>query len=102
MFAPSHSRLRRLIETLAVTLIVLLVLRTWLVEGLFRPLVVTGGSMAAAMVGMHREVTCGDCQYRFACGSEHSPVGPRAVCPNCGWGQSYPARPCPGRQGVGE
>ena len=88
MFAPSHSRLRRLIETLAVTLIVLLVLRTWLVEGLFRPLVVTGGSMAPAMVGMHREVTCGDCQYRFACGSEHSPVGPRAVCPNCGYADS--------------
>ena len=28
-------------------------------------------------------------------------IGP-PVCPNCGWGQSYPARPCPACQGVGE
>ena len=29
--------------------------------------------------------TCGDCRLTFACDAERAPVGPRAVCPNCGF-----------------
>lgn len=67
-----------------------LVLRTWYVE--------TGdcttGSMAAALLGVHREVTCGDCGCPFVCGADLSPVSARAVCPNCGYaGNDLEARP---------
>jgi len=76
-------RSRWAIERFVLLLIAVLLLRTWYLEGLFMPCLVTGGSMAPTLVGLHREVSCGDCGHRFDCGSDLRPVGPRAVCPNC-------------------
>jgi signal peptidase I len=70
----------------AVLVIVLgIILRTWLIEGLFVPLKVSSGSMAETLLGPHRVVTCGDCGYRFPCGAETRTSARGAVCPNCGF-----------------
>ena len=61
-----------------------LITRTWLVEGLVDPLIVSGGSMAPALRGTHRQVTCSHCGFAFACGEESLPSDMLARCPNCG------------------
>jgi signal peptidase I len=62
-----------------------LMVRAWLVEGVFLPLAVVSGSMADTLVGLHREVVCGACGQRFAIGTSQGPPPARAVCPNCGY-----------------
>jgi signal peptidase I len=52
---------------------------------LIMPYQVAGSSMAGTLLGVHRDVVCGDCGYRFSCGTDLSPVARRAVCPNCGY-----------------
>jgi signal peptidase I len=69
-------------------LVVVIVFKTWCVEGLFLPLVVPGGSMAVTLLGTHRTAMCEDCGFRFHCGSDLKPVGRRAVCPNCGFAEN--------------
>ena len=58
---------------------------TWLLDGLVTPYRVRGGSMAGALLGVHRDVVCEDCGYRFACDSDARTPPVRAVCPNCGY-----------------
>ncbi len=65
-------------------LVAVVVFETWCVEGLFRPLVVPGGSMAATLLGTHRKVVCEDCGFQFNRGVETHEIAARAVCPNCG------------------
>jgi signal peptidase I len=62
-----------------------LLVETWCVEGLVIPVWVPSGSMAETLLGTHRDVTCGDCGHRFACGTDLKPLSRRAVCPNCGY-----------------
>jgi signal peptidase I len=76
---------RRLVERAVLLVLAALALRTWYVEGLFVPLEVTSGSMAGALWGVHREVTCADCGHRFVCAADVRPISPRAICPNCGF-----------------
>ncbi len=59
--------------------------RTWLMEGLLVPFEVASGSMAETLLGPHREIICGDCGRRFACGADSPPTTAKAVCPNCGY-----------------
>ena len=66
-------------------LVTVVVFETWCVEGLFRPLVVPGGSMAATLLGTHRKVVCEDCGFQFNRGVETHEIVARAVCPNCGY-----------------
>ena len=66
-------------------MLVWLMLRTWLVQGLVIPCRVLSASMAPGLRGLHRDVTCGDCGFLFACDAERTPLGPHAVCPNCGF-----------------
>ena len=80
-----RCRLRHSVELLVCLLLASMVTRTWLVEGLFVPFLVSGGSMADTLVGRHREVVCSDCGHRFDCDAEVRPRSPRAVCPNCGY-----------------
>ncbi len=63
-------------------------LRTWLVQGLIVPFRVASGSMAPSLLGTHRAVTCKDCGYTFPCDANVHPLGPRAVCPNCGYAEN--------------
>ncbi len=82
---PAGSRGRWIVERLVFLLAAALILRTWYVQGLFVPVQVVSGSMAPALRGVHRQVTCGGCGHRFCCGSDLRAVPLRAVCPNCGW-----------------
>ena len=77
-----RRRFRRLIERLIFLLMAVVVLQSWYLEGLLIPCLVTGGSMAPALLGTHREVTCGDCGHRFVCGSDLQPVGVRVSPPS--------------------
>jgi len=80
-----RSRLRIAVEWAVYLLIAAATLETWLIEGLVVPCRVVGGSMVPGLLGVHREVVCADCGYRFPCGTDRPPVPPRAVCPNCGY-----------------
>jgi len=87
MYTPlpsKHSRLRIWSERCVLVLLAAVVFRTWYIQGLVFPCQVVGGSMADTLLGLHREVVCGDCGHRFVCGSDVRRVSPRAVCPNCG------------------
>ncbi len=65
--------------------VVVLILRTWYVEGLIFPCRVASGSMAETLLGPHYHVICEDCGHRFDCGADSATDRPRAVCPNCGY-----------------
>jgi signal peptidase I len=88
---PGAARFPRRIATIVVWAIVAVLLaRTWFIEGLISPLVVSGGSMAETLLGPHREIVCRDCGRRFVCDADVSRVSPRAVCPNCGCAENDP------------
>lgn len=84
--SPNRRRaVHRLVSALVGCAILALLANTWLVEGLFVPLVVSGGSMAPTLLGTHRQWQCVDCGQPFACDLESLPAtGASAVCPNCG------------------
>ena len=75
----------RLLAAIVLTTIAWLVLRTWYIQGLARPVEIASGSMAPALLGPHRKVTCDDCGFAFACGVESLPRDQMAECPNCGY-----------------
>ncbi len=79
------SRLRTLVQGCVLIFVAAEAAQTWLIDGLVVPYRVAGSSMAGALLGVHREVVCGDCGCPFACGTDVSPVAPRAVCLNCGY-----------------
>jgi len=80
---PHPATLRTLCELVILLLVALLIARTWLVEGF----VVPSGSMAETLCGNHRRVTCQECRFEFACGSDQ-PATPTALCPNCAFDQT--------------
>jgi signal peptidase I len=71
------------VELVVGVLIAVLVEQTWLVDGLFAPLVVSGGSMAETLLGCHRDVICDDCGHAMVCGSDADPPPAEAICVNC-------------------
>ncbi len=83
--AVKHACLRTLIEGCVLTFVAIGMVQTWLLDGLVMPYQVAGSSMAGTLRGGHRDMVCGDCGYRFSCGTDLSPVALRAVCPNCGY-----------------
>ena len=58
--------------------------RWLLVQGLFLPVRVAGGSMAPSFLGAHWERLCESCGYRFSFGTEFPPDEVGVVCSNCG------------------
>ncbi|MBS0207629.1 MAG: hypothetical protein JSS27_01620 [Planctomycetes bacterium] len=80
---PVHNQdgVRELIETLAVAIILAFLVRTFLVEAF----VIPTGSMAPTLLGMHKEVTCPQCQFGFQVGVSEEANGPmrKCFCPNC-------------------
>lgn len=76
--------MRNLLEFVIASCLSLLALHTWGVQAFW----VYSGSMANAIRGVHRTVSCGECQFSFAVGSSPDDAlptfRPRAICPNCG------------------
>ena len=65
----------------------------WLLE----PFVVPSGSMAPTLLGVHADVVCPKCGYRFEYGLDDGPAG-RVLCPNCQHVQIETARRRPSRE----
>ncbi len=84
-------RLRRIVERATVALIVLLLVASWQIERCEVP----SGSMATALLGRHRRLSCRDCGHEFVCGADEPAMrGKRAICPNCGYaGQELESAP---------
>jgi len=82
----THNRAARgVVGVLVGCALAAILINTWIVEGLFFPLVVSGGSMAPALLGEHRDWHCDNCGQPFACDLESLPSnGATAVCPHCG------------------
>src|SRR5262249_3271748 len=74
----------RVLRLVVAGAIALVLVEAWLVRGIGVPVVVSSGSMAPALRGPHRSWTCASCGHPFNCDLESLPLGPTAVCPNCG------------------
>jgi signal peptidase I len=73
---------RHAVISLAIsTLVLALMLRTWLVLGLIEPVTVAGSSMAPNLRGPHVCVTCTKCKLRFDIGAEFDTDS--VECPRC-------------------
>jgi signal peptidase I len=68
------------------TLVLALMLRTWLVMGLIEPVTVAGSSMAPALRGPFIEVRCDRCAHRFDIGAEFQTA--RVECLRCGYAKN--------------
>jgi signal peptidase I len=66
-------------------LVAVIFINTWVVGGLVVPAVVTGSSMAPALLGTHVRWQCAGCKAEFRCDVESLPAAGRdAICPACG------------------
>lgn len=85
-FRPAaHPALRQAVHGLVLLLIALLVANTWLISGIAVPAVVTGSSMAPALLGPHHQWRCIGCEREFRCDVEAMPRAKNdATCPLCG------------------
>ncbi|MDH3718419.1 MAG: hypothetical protein OES79_09900, partial [Planctomycetota bacterium] len=72
---------RRCAEIGLFAVVMLLLVRTWFVEGLIAPARVAGPSMAATLKGPHWRVHCSDCGFAFAFGADQLRADRSAVCP---------------------
>jgi len=90
-----HARSISLAIHLAVGSVLLaMVLRTWLVMGWIEPVTVAGNSMAPTLCGPHRTARCPRCQAVVRVGVEFVPASGAVVCPYCGQKQiKIAARP---------
>jgi len=78
------TRARRLCELTVGCLLCCLICNTWLVEGLFVPMVIHSDSMMPALCGPRHQWHCAGCGETFFCSVEGLPGGGRgAVCPLC-------------------
>lgn|GEM_PF-1966400 len=80
------------------TLILTLVLRTWLVLGLIAPVMVSGSSMAPALVGPHVMARCPKCQQATRIAADSLPRLNPTQCAYCQEGHLdwAHAKQCPG------
>ncbi len=85
--AASHL-LRTALRSGVLIVIGFAMMETWFLDGLVAPYRVHGGSMAGALLGVHRDVVCSDCGYCFSCDSNAASPPARAVCPNCGYARN--------------
>jgi signal peptidase I len=67
-------------EFVVVLVLGILLFRTFAAEAYIVPT----GSMAPTLLGMHRDLVCPNCGYRFALGMDDQGRSGRPVCPNCG------------------
>jgi signal peptidase I len=76
----SRSSWRPTVESLVALLLAWLVVRAFVVEAYIVPT----GSMAPALLGLHRELICPHCGFPFALGLDEQGGSGRPSCPNCG------------------
>ena len=72
--------IRQTVEFLIALCLCIMVVRTFAAEAYIVPT----GSMAPTLLGLHKEVTCANCGFRFVVGMDVRGRSGRAVCPNCG------------------
>src|SRR5271155_2016171 len=77
---PRAGVMRQTIELLVLLCLCVLLVRTFSAEAY----VVPTGSMAPTLLGLHREITCGNCRFLFVVGIDEERQTVQAVCPNCG------------------
>lgn len=65
------------------TVLLSLVLRTWLVMGVIAPVEVAGSSMAPTLRGPYVVAKCPRCRSEFSVGAEFAALSPHVDCPNC-------------------
>ena len=65
------------------TVVLALMLRTWLVMGLVEPVTVAGSSMAPTLQGAHVSAICPQCNSPFEVGAQFAEKAPFADCPHC-------------------
>lgn len=78
---PVFSAPRTVVSIAIGTLVLALMLRTWLVMGLIEPVTVAGSSMAPNLRGPHVSVTCKKCELQFDIGAEFNTAS--VECPRC-------------------
>ena len=79
---PRAGALRQTVELMVLLSLCVLLVRTFSAEAY----VVPTGSMAPTLLGLHRELTCPNCQFVFVVGIDEDGHTGHAVCPNCGQG----------------
>ncbi|MFO1022286.1 MAG: signal peptidase I [Planctomycetales bacterium] len=76
---PPESVGRQMVEFIACLCIAVCVFKAFAAEGYM----ISTGSMAPTLLGVHRLVTCPSCKYSFPVGDSHARFAPLALCPNC-------------------
>jgi len=76
--------IQRVIRRAILLAICWLIVRTWAVDGLGIPLVISSGSMAPTLLGPHRDAVCADCGLHYTLDSVSNTFRNVAVCPHCG------------------
>ena len=76
--------LQSLLHAVIGTLVLALVVRTWLVMGLVVPVTVAGSSMAPTLRGAHLHLRCPQCESEFSIAEEFSLGSSETACPRCG------------------
>lgn len=76
---------RGIVQGFVLLTVAAIILDTWIIGGLLMPAVVTGSSMAPALLGSHYHWQCTSCHRSFRCNSQSLPAANRdAVCAHCG------------------
>ncbi len=76
---------------LLVALVAVAVVRLAAWQGLWRPVRISGGSMAETLAGEHFAVACHDCRFPCRYDAQAPPRDQRVVCPNCGFVNDHSA-----------
>jgi signal peptidase I len=79
--------LRQTVEFLVALSLCIMTFRTFAAEAYIVPT----GSMAPTLLGLHKELRCSNCGFRFVLGMDEAGRTGRAVCPNCGQNENSSA-----------
>ena len=77
-------RPRSLALLAGLVLLVCLAARLLFIQGWFRPVRISGGSMAETLVGRHLIIHCRDCRFPCRVDADAPPSDECIICPNCG------------------
>ncbi len=81
---PAIRSLLSAIHLAVATVLLAILIRTWLVMGLVEPVTVAGSSMAPTLRGAFARANCPSCHTQFDVGAEFAERTEYAACPQCG------------------